>query len=87
MAQRINGRLAAWVRMPGPALGADLIALGELPDQALQDRARTLFTKVLDAPGGGLRIQTIQSVKPSLCSKGTDIFLGSTEITPRIAST
>jgi ATP-dependent helicase/nuclease subunit A len=59
MAQRINGRLAAWVRMPGPALGADLIALGEVPDQALQDRARTLFAKVLDAPGGGLRIQTI----------------------------
>ncbi|KQN09133.1 double-strand break repair helicase AddA [Sphingomonas sp. Leaf28] len=59
MAQRINGRLAAWVRMPAPALGADLIALGESPVQVLQDRARTLFAKVLDAPGGGLRIQTI----------------------------
>ncbi|RMB36068.1 DNA helicase/exodeoxyribonuclease V subunit A [Sphingomonas sp. PP-F2F-G114-C0414] len=59
MAQRINGRLAAWVRMPAPALAADLIALGESPIQALQDRARTLFAKVLDAPGGGLRIQTI----------------------------
>ncbi|WP_398456810.1 double-strand break repair helicase AddA [Sphingomonas albertensis] len=59
MAQRINGRLAAWVRMPAPALAADLIALGESPAQALQDRARTLFAKVLDAPGGGLRIQTI----------------------------
>ncbi len=59
MAQRINGRLAAWVRMPGPALFQDLTALGErgTPDQ--QDRARTLFAKVLDAPGGGLRIQTI----------------------------
>ncbi len=59
MAQRINGRLAAWVRMPAPALAADLIALGESPVQVLQDRARTLFAKVLDAPGGGLRIQTI----------------------------
>ncbi|KQM56446.1 DNA helicase UvrD [Sphingomonas sp. Leaf208] len=59
MAQRINGRLAAWVRMPAPALAADLIALGESPVQPLQDRARTLFAKVLDAPGGGLRIQTI----------------------------
>ncbi len=59
MAQRINGRLAAWVRMPAPALAADLIALGESPVQTLQDRARTLFAKVLDAPGGGLRIQTI----------------------------
>ncbi len=59
MAQRINGRLAAWVRMPGPALFLDLQALGErgTPDQ--QDYARTLFAKVLDAPGGGLRIQTI----------------------------
>ncbi len=59
MAQRINGRLAAWVRMPGPALGADLDALGEKPTPELQARARTLFAKVLDAPGGGLRIQTI----------------------------
>ncbi|WP_132739813.1 double-strand break repair helicase AddA [Sphingomonas sp. PP-F2F-A104-K0414] len=59
MAQRINGRLAAWVRMSAPALAADLIALGESPVQTLQDRARTLFAKVLDAPGGGLRIQTI----------------------------
>lgn len=59
MAQRINGRLAAWVRMPGPALAADLDALGEKPTPELQARARTLFAKVLDAPGGGLRIQTI----------------------------
>ncbi len=59
MAQRINGRLAAWVRMPGPALFQDLQALGEEGGPAQQDYARTLFAKVLDAPGGGLRIQTI----------------------------
>ncbi|HXH15677.1 MAG TPA: double-strand break repair helicase AddA [Sphingomonas sp.] len=59
MAQRINGRLAAWVRMPGPKLFLDLQALGEEGSPAQQDRARTLFAKVLDAPGGGLRIQTI----------------------------
>jgi len=59
MAQRINARLAAWVRMPAPELSRDLDALGERPLPALQAYARTLFAKVLDAPGGGLRIQTI----------------------------
>jgi len=59
MAQRINARLAAWVRMPAPELSRDLDALGERPRPELQARARTLFAKVLDAPGGGLRIQTI----------------------------
>jgi ATP-dependent helicase/nuclease subunit A len=66
MAQRINTRLAAWVRMPGPQLAADLHALGEKgrPDQI--EAARTLFAKVLDAPGGGLRIQTIHGFCQSL---------------------
>ena len=59
MAQRINGRLAAWVRMPETELFRDLKALGETPTPDLRDRARTLFARVLDAPGGGLRIQTI----------------------------
>ncbi|RKE50241.1 MULTISPECIES: double-strand break repair helicase AddA [unclassified Sphingomonas] len=59
MAQRINGRLAAWVRMPDSILAKDLDALGESTSEALRGRARTLFAKVLDAPGGGLRIQTI----------------------------
>ena len=60
MAHRINGRLAAWVRMPEPDLRKDLLALGEDPrDPRLLHRARTLFARVLDAPGGGLRIQTI----------------------------
>ena len=59
MSGRISDRLAAWVRMPEPALVSDLDALGEDPTPALRERARTLFAKVLDAPGGGLRIQTI----------------------------
>ena len=59
MAQRINGRLAAWVRMPETELFADLRALGEIATPELRERARTLFARVLDAPGGGLRIQTI----------------------------
>ncbi|WBH16614.1 double-strand break repair helicase AddA [Sphingomonas radiodurans] len=59
MAARVSQRLAAWVRMKPGALFEDLRALGEPGDPVQQDRARTLFAKVLDAPGGGLRIQTI----------------------------
>jgi ATP-dependent helicase/nuclease subunit A len=66
MAARVNRQLAAWVRMADTDLGADLIALGERPTPALVARARTLFAKVLDAPGGGLRIQTIHGFCQSL---------------------
>ena len=60
MAGRISARLAAWVRMPEPALRKDLFALGEAHlDPQMIARARTLFAKLLDAPGGGIRIQTI----------------------------
>lgn len=66
MAGRVNATLARWVRASDDALSADLRALGEAygPDQ--RRRARTLFAKVLDAPGGGLRIQTIHSFCQSL---------------------
>ncbi|THD36739.1 MAG: double-strand break repair helicase AddA [Sphingomonas sp.] len=66
MAGRINARLAAWVRASEADLGADLIALGEEPTRERIARARTLFAKVLDAPGGGLRIQTIHGFCQSL---------------------
>ncbi|TPG21456.1 double-strand break repair helicase AddA [Sphingomonas koreensis] len=66
MAGRISRRLAAWVRMPDAALGADLVALGEKPSPELRGHARTLFAKVLDAPGGGIRIQTIHGFSQSL---------------------
>lgn len=59
MAHRISQRLAAWVRMADTDLANDLYALGERADPEQRARARTLFAKVLDAPGGGLRIQTI----------------------------
>lgn len=69
MAARITGRLARWVRMPEEALRKDLYALGEDHlDPAVQARARTLFARVLDAPGGGLRIQTIHSYCQGLLS-------------------
>jgi ATP-dependent helicase/nuclease subunit A len=62
MAGRISARLAAWVRMPENDLKKDLFALGEDHlDPRRTAYARTLFAKVLDAPGGGLRIQTIHS--------------------------
>ncbi len=66
MAGRIAERLAAWVRMPEEALGRDLAALGERPTPELRARARTLFAKLLDAPGGGIRISTIHGFCQSL---------------------
>ncbi|MCC2976203.1 double-strand break repair helicase AddA [Sphingomonas sp. PL-96] len=69
MAERVNARLARWVRLPEQDLRKDLFALGENPnDDALIARARTLFARVLDAPGGGIRIQTIHSFCQTLLS-------------------
>ena len=69
MAERIHRRLADWVRLPTPALRKDLYALGEdSNDDALVAKARTLFASVLDARGGGLRIQTIHSFCQTLLS-------------------
>ncbi|MBO9712865.1 double-strand break repair helicase AddA [Sphingomonas sp.] len=61
MAARITGRLARWVRAPEADIREDLAALGESATPAMIQSARQLFAKVLDAPGGGLRIQTIHS--------------------------
>ncbi|WP_442677910.1 double-strand break repair helicase AddA [Sphingomonas sp. ASY06-1R] len=61
MAERIQGRLAAWVRMSDPDLRRELHALSEPNDDAAVRTARRLFARVLDAPGGGLRIQTIHA--------------------------
>ena len=66
MAHRISLRLAAWVRMPLKELVQDLDALGERPTPEMQERARTLFARVLDAPSGGVRIQTIHGFCQSL---------------------
>lgn len=65
MANRVGARLAAWVRMKDHELGADLIALRADPGPATRERARRLFAKVLEAPGG-LRIQTIHSFAQAL---------------------
>ena len=68
MAARVSGRLAHWVRAPRIEVFKDLEALGEDADDSRIALARTLFAKVLDAPGGGLRIQTIHSFCQTLLS-------------------
>jgi ATP-dependent helicase/nuclease subunit A len=66
MAGRIQARLAYWVRLEDKALRKELFALGEPTDDDNVRRARTLFARVLDAAGGGLRIQTIHAFAQSL---------------------
>ncbi len=61
MAERVHERLAHWVRLKAPELATELKALDEDfgPDEVAA--ARTLFAKVLEARGGGLRIMTIHA--------------------------
>jgi ATP-dependent helicase/nuclease subunit A len=66
MADRIHRRLAYWVRLKDPELAAELKALGEAFDPEARARARRLFARVLDATGGGLRIQTIHAFAQGL---------------------
>jgi len=66
MAERINRQLAAWVRMDDMLLENDLRAIGAPTGPATRDRARTLFARVLDAQGRGLRIMTIHGFCQSL---------------------
>ncbi|HEV2595050.1 MAG TPA: double-strand break repair helicase AddA [Sphingomicrobium sp.] len=65
MANRIGERLAEWVRLKDEELETDLRHLGEPNDPALRERARQLFARVLDCPGG-LKIQTIHSFAQGL---------------------
>lgn len=66
MAERINRRLANWVQMKNGDIAADLRAIDADYGQETIARARKLFAKVLDAPGGGLQIMTIHSFCQSL---------------------
>ena len=65
MANRIGARLVSWVRLKDKDLKKDLFALGEANDPPAVERARTLFARVLDCPGG-LKIQTIHAFAQSL---------------------
>lgn len=61
MHARIADRLSLWAMADDDRLGADIAALeGGAPGAALMGRARRLFARVLDAPGG-LRIMTIHA--------------------------
>jgi ATP-dependent helicase/nuclease subunit A len=66
MADRIHARLAFWVRLKDAELRKELFSLGEENDPEMLAKARTLFARVLDAAGGGLRIQTIHAFAQSL---------------------
>jgi len=66
MAGRVHRQLAHWVRLKDADLAADLEALGEGATPPLRELARSLFARVLEAPGGGLRIQTIHAFAQGL---------------------
>jgi ATP-dependent helicase/nuclease subunit A len=66
MANRLNERLSLWTTLADGKLTEDLLALtGAMPEDALRQRARQLFARVLDAPGG-MRIETIHAFCQSL---------------------
>ena len=61
MATRLQARLGAWATLPDAALDAEIADLtGVLPDTATRARARALFARVLDLPGG-MKIATIHA--------------------------
>jgi ATP-dependent helicase/nuclease subunit A len=61
MANRLNERLAGWMTLPHDAFVAELLELtGKSPDEAMMARARQLFARVLDTPGG-VKIATIHA--------------------------
>lgn len=66
MADRVHERLGAWVTLSEQELRKELFALGEPHLDNRLGEARQLFAKVLDARGGGLRIQTIHSFAQTL---------------------
>jgi ATP-dependent helicase/nuclease subunit A len=61
MATRVNEVLANWVRLPDTELATALLNIGERATPQTIARARALFARVLDCPGGGLRIDTIHA--------------------------
>ena len=61
MAERVHDRLAHWVQIKSPELAAELKALDEDFGPECVEVARTLFAKVLESRGGGLRIMTIHA--------------------------
>ena len=72
MSNRLFERLSAWVVLPEPELRAQLTELGvDDGDPATLRRARRLFTRALETPGG-LKIQTIHA----FCERVLQAFPG-----------
>ena len=70
MANRLFDRLSKWIALDDAALATLLRALGSpAPDTALLERARQLFTRALETPGG-LKIQTIHA----FCERVLQLF-------------
>ena len=65
MANRLQSRLGSWVSLPDADLGAELLRLDVPNSEETRRRARGLFLRVLDLPGG-LRIETIHAFCQSL---------------------
>ncbi|MBA5725947.1 double-strand break repair helicase AddA [Bombella favorum] len=65
MAHRLQSHLGHWVSLSDEKLGDALAALDVPNTPATRERARGLFLKVLDAPGG-LQIETIHAFCQSL---------------------
>jgi ATP-dependent helicase/nuclease subunit A len=78
MADRIHGRLAYWVRLKEVDLRKELFAIGEANGPLELELARSLFARVLEASGGGLRIQTIHAFAQGLLAS----FPAEAELTP-----
>jgi len=69
MSNRLANRLARWTAIGDDALNQELSELpGRAPDEAMRTRARRLFARVLDAPGG-MKIQTIHAFCQSLLGR------------------
>ncbi|MFQ3622630.1 MAG: double-strand break repair helicase AddA, partial [Acetobacteraceae bacterium] len=66
MATRLQSRLGGWATATDGSLASDLAELtGAAPDEALLARARGLFARVLDLPGG-MKISTLHAFAQGL---------------------
>lgn len=69
MANRINSSLAGWAVADDDELTENITTLlGRAPDPAMLKRARPLFARVLDVPGG-MKIQTLHGFCESLLGR------------------
>jgi ATP-dependent helicase/nuclease subunit A len=68
MALRLQGSLGAWVTLDDPALDGELAKLDVAATAETRGRARALFARVLDQPGG-MRIGTIHAFCQSLLKR------------------